>query len=240
MINFAHRGYSSKYPENTILAFSKAIAIGADAIELDVHKTKDNVLVVIHDEKVNRTHRGKGYVKDYTLKELQSLKHKSLKYYLNRQTYIPTLEEVLDIFKSNKMLINIEIKNDKINYEGIEKDVIDMVKQYNMKSRIILSSFNHNALLKCKEIDSTIVTGMLYSKNIKNIGEYAKKYKVDALHPSALLLDEEYIKEAHRYKLKVNTYTVNVPEMMNMLIKWNIDGIITDCPQELKKITNKK
>ena len=64
MINFAHRGYSSKYPENTILAFSKAIEIGADAIELDVHKTKDNVLVVIHDEKVNRTHRGKGYVKD--------------------------------------------------------------------------------------------------------------------------------------------------------------------------------
>lgn len=236
MINFAHRGYSSRYPENTLLSFKEAINVGADAIELDVHKTKDNVLVVIHDEKVNRTHRGKGYVKDYTLEELQRLKHKSIKYYFNRETVIPTLEEVLNIFKSNKMLINIEIKNDKISYQDIEQDVINMVKKYNMQSRIILSSFNHNALIRCKEIDSTIQTGMLYSKPIKNIGEYARRFKVDALHPSALLVNEEYIKEAHKYNLKVNTYTVNVPEMMEMLKKWNIDGIITDCPQELKAI----
>ena len=236
MINFAHRGYSSKYPENTLLSFREAINIGADAIELDVHKTKDNVLVVIHDEKVNRTHRGKGYVKDYTLKELQRLKHRSIKYYFNKETEIPTLEEVLNLFKSNKMLINIEIKNDKINYKDIEQDVINMIKQYNMESRIILSSFNHNALIRCKEIDSTIQTGMLYSRPIKNIVEYAKRFKVDALHPSALLVDEEYIKEAHKYNLKVNTYTVNVPEMMNMLISWNIDGIITDSPNELNKI----
>ena len=99
MINFAHRGYSSRYPENTLLSFKEAINVGADAIELDVHKTKDNVLVVIHDEKVNRTHRGKGYVKDYTLEELQRLKHKSIKYYFNRETVIPTLEEKLKMIK---------------------------------------------------------------------------------------------------------------------------------------------
>ena len=70
---FAHRGYSGKYPENTMLAFREAEKVGADGIELDVQLTKDGQIVIIHDETLNRTTNGKGYVKDYTLAELKSL-----------------------------------------------------------------------------------------------------------------------------------------------------------------------
>ena len=78
MLNFAHRGASKYFPENTILAFKEAIKANANGIELDVHKTKDNILVVIHDEDIQRTFKGKGLVKDMTLKELRSFKCRNI------------------------------------------------------------------------------------------------------------------------------------------------------------------
>jgi hypothetical protein len=94
---FAHRGYSGKYPENTILAFKKALDIGVDGIELDVHKSKDGKLVVIHDEDIKRTFDGEGLIKDYTLKELQDFKCKDLKFFNNEECKICTLEDVIEI-----------------------------------------------------------------------------------------------------------------------------------------------
>lgn len=238
MINFAHRGDSSNFPENTMLSFKEAIKKGADGIELDVHKTRDNELVVIHDETVDRTYLGRGYVKDYSLKELSVLKSRSRKFRNNKECYIPTLIEVLELIKDTGLILNIEIKNDLIKYNNIEEDVIELVKKYQMMDRVIISSFNHESLLKCKEICSEIKTGMLYSSQIENFDAYVKKYKVDALHPSFFLVSEEYIKQAHQNNLQVNVYTVNIPELMKMLIRWDIDGIITDCPSILREITN--
>ena len=126
---FAHRGESWFYPENTILSFKKGILSNCDGIELDVHKTKDNKLVVIHDEKVDRTYFGNGYIKDYTLKELQRLKNRNLLFYFNKETYIPILEEVLSLVKKSKVFLNIEIKNNKIEYKNIEEDVINLIKK---------------------------------------------------------------------------------------------------------------
>lgn len=207
MINFAHRGDSCNYPENTMLAFEEAVKVGATGIELDVHKTKDNILVVIHDEKVDRTYLGRGKIKDYTYNELKNLRVRDIKFRYNKKCYTPTLEEVLILIKDTDIVLNIEIKNDKINYLNIEEDVINLVNKYKMINRIVISSFNHNTLLKCKEIDNNIKTGMLYSKYIKNVSKYAEKYKVDALHPSLFLVSKEYIKEAHKNNLKVNVYT---------------------------------
>lgn len=236
MINFAHRGNSSTFPENTMLAFKDAIKVGADAIELDVHKTKDNKLVVIHDEEVHRTFLGRGYVKDYTLSQIKSLKCRKNKFRNNNECIVPTLEEVFELIKDTNLLLNIEIKNDKIHYDKIEEDVINLIHKYNMSKRIIISSFNHESLLKCKEIDEKIETGMLYNSPINNLFEYAKNHKVNALHPSFFCLREDIIKEAHKNNLKVNVYTINISEIMMLLMKWNIDGIITDCPIKLKKI----
>ena len=233
---FAHRGESWFYPENTILSFKKGILSNCDGIELDVHKTKDNKLVVIHDEKVDRTYFGNGYIKDYTLKELQRLKNRNLLFYFNKETYIPILKEVLSLVKKSKVFLNIEIKNNKIEYKNIEEDVINLIKKYNLIDKVILSSFNHKSMLKCKEICKDIKTGLLYSKPIDNIISYGKEYKTDALHPSFKIVNKEYIENAHKNNIKVNVYTVNNVSKAKELLNWNVDGIITNYPKKMKKL----
>lgn len=239
MINYAHRGYSCRYPENTMLAFKQAIKAGASGIELDVHKTKDNKLVVIHDEKIDRTYFGNGYVKDYTLAKLSKLKNRDLLHTCNKYVYIPELEEVLNLIRNKDIILNIEIKNNKINYDYIEEDIIKLIKLYGMTKQVILSSFNHMSLVKCKKICKEIKVGLLYSKDKRNIIEYAKKYNIEALHPSVKIIDENYIKIAHKNGLEINSYTIDSKEEMQQLIKWGVDGIITNCPLILNKLLNK-
>lgn len=238
MINFAHRGASSDYPENTILAISEAIRLGAQGIEIDVHKSKDNKLVVIHDEDVERTFIGKGLVKDYTLDELKQFKNRKLLFRDNDKCKIPTLEEVLELFVDNTVFLNIELKTDVIHYKDIETDIIDLIDKYNMRDRVILSSFNHNSIVKCKEVDNRISTGLLYEKAINNIINYAKELKVDAIHPDLNLVSRDLIEDAHKNNIKVNVYTVNNPMQMRMLISTGIDGIFTDVFHLLNEITN--
>ena len=107
--NFAHRGFSGKYPENTLLAFSKAIEEGVDGIENDVHLTKDGVLVVMHDELVDRTTNGKGYIKDKTYEELAQLDASYIFKEYGPQK-VPTLREYLELVKDTDIITNIELK----------------------------------------------------------------------------------------------------------------------------------
>ena len=236
MINFAHRGASAYYPENTVMAFKEALKAGATGIELDVHKTKDNKLVVIHDEDIERTFLGKGLVKYYTLEELKEFKCRNNNFRENKECIIPKLEEVLNLVQYENITLNIEVKTDKIQYEGIEEDVIKLIKSFNMDERVILSSFNHESILRCKNIDSTIKTGLLYYKPIDNIVEYAKEHLADALHPDIRLVNEELIKSAHENGLIINIYTVNSPIYMRRLIEANVDGIFTDYTELLKDV----
>lgn len=236
MINFAHRGASGTFPENTLLAFEEAINIKASGIELDVHKTKDKKLVVIHDEDIERTFYGKGLVKDFTLEELKNFKCREELFRDNERCKIPTLEEVLDLIKETNLILNIEIKTDNIHYEGIEKDVIDLINRYSLNKRVILSSFNHKTIQICKEIDKDIATGMLYDKPIENVIEYAKNIKADAIHPDKRLVSKELIEEAHKSNIDVNIYTVNEIEDMKRLKEYNADGLFTDYPEILKGI----
>ncbi len=132
MINFAHRGASKYFPENTILSLKEGIKSGANGLEIDVHKTKDNELVVIHDEDIQRTFKGKGLVKDMTLEELRNFKCRNKNFEGNLECRIPTLEEVLDLIKDINIVLNIELKTDEIHYEGIENDVIELVNRYGL------------------------------------------------------------------------------------------------------------
>ena len=238
MINFAHRGASNDYPENTILSLKEGIKSGANGLEIDVHKSKDNKLVVIHDEDVERTFIGRGLVKDFTLKELKELKNRKKLFRDNKECHIPTLEEVLDLIKDKDILLNIELKTDVIRYEGIEEDVVNLIKKYKIQDKIILSSFNHQSIKKVKLI-SNIKTGMLYEKPIDNIFEYAKALGVEYIHPDLRLVNEELIKEAHKNNLKVNIFTVNNPIYMRMCIANKVDGVFTDYPQLLNEILTK-
>lgn len=236
MINFAHRGASAYYPENTILAFKKAIEFGATGIEFDVHKSKDGELVVIHDENIERTFLGNAYVKDSTLKELKKFKCRNNVFRDNEDCKIPTLREVLELVKNTNIYLNIEIKTDEILYEGIEEDIIDIIYEFNIKDRVILSSFNHESIRKVKAIDHSIKCGILYFIKINDVINYAKSLGVEALHPDKMFLKDDFIEEAHKAGLEVNTYTVNSPIKMRKFISENIDGIFTDYTDILDQI----
>lgn len=236
MICFAHRGDSSNYPENTLLSFRKAIELEMDGIELDVHKTKDNQIVVIHDEDVQRTFLGKGFVKDFTLEELKALPCRKVLFRENIECKLPTLEEVLKLIGDKHIKLNIELKTDRIHYEGIEADVLRLVEMYDMKDRILLSSFNHKSIQIVRERDSQVRTGLLYHWPIDQVVKYAKDRGAWAIHPYLPLVDRALIEEAHSVGLKVNIYTVNMPEEMKVCLREQVDGIFSDYPGLYKEI----
>ena len=180
--NFAHRGFSGKYPENTLLAFSKAIEEGVDGIENDVHLTKDGVLVVMHDELVDRTTNGKGYIKDKTYEELAQL-DASYIFKEHGPQKVPTLREYLELVKDTDIITNIELKTGVFEYTGIEQKVYDMLREFDMVDRIIISSFNHYSVLRMKAIDPAIKCGMLEESWLINAGAYVASTGVECFHP---------------------------------------------------------
>ncbi|MDF2556427.1 MAG: glycerophosphodiester phosphodiesterase [Bacillales bacterium] len=232
---FAHRGFSMKYPENSMLAFKKAAEVGADGIELDVHLSKDKVPIVIHDETIDRTTHKNGYVKDYTSEELKKV-HKSKSFFKKDLEPIPTLDEVLNWIVNSNLFLNIEIKNDNINYEGIEQIIIDMVKKYKMEERVILSSFNHCSLETCKKTAPTIDTAVLYNENMFQPWNYAKSLLASAIHPNRKFTSDELIHNSQKNDVAVRPWTVNKPQTMRKFFEENCAGIITDDPELAFKI----
>ena len=136
MLNFAHRGFKGLYPENTMLAFRKAVEIGADGIEFDLHLTKDGQLVIIHDELLDRTTDFRGLVKDYRLRELKKADASAL--FDQYDEKIPSLEEYLSYIRDKDIITNIEIKNSIIDYPNIEEKMYEMVKAYGLLDKICL------------------------------------------------------------------------------------------------------
>lgn len=237
---FAHRGDSGNYPENTILAFKKALEIGVDGIELDVHKSKDNQLVVIHDEDIKRTIKGKGLVKDYTLKELKNFNCRDSKYYNNNDCKICTLREVMELIKNENITLNIEAKTDEIHYD-LESDVLDLIYEYGLKDKILISSFYHQTIKNFEKLDDRIKYGALYwdKKGFdtdKKIVEHAKNMGVYSINISTKLVTKDIVKMAHDNKLKVLVYTVNTRSLMQKMIDYNVDGVFTDYPKLMKDI----
>ncbi|MCR1962283.1 glycerophosphodiester phosphodiesterase [Clostridium perfringens] len=225
---FAHRGFSYKYPENTLLAFKEALKLDIYGIELDVHKSKDGKLVIIHDEDIKRTFKGEGKVKDYTLEELRNFKCNKEGFENNDDCKISLLEDVFNLIKDKDIVLNIEIKNDVIDYENIEKDVLDLIKEYNLERKILISSFNHKALEKVKKLNGDIKLGVLYEKEMPNILDIAKSLNAYAIHPAKSLVSEELVEKAHNEGVKVNVYTVNEKEDIDKLKNYGVDAIFTD------------
>ena len=159
---FAHRGFSGKYPENTMLAFEKAVEIGVDGIEMDVHLTKDNELVIIHDENIRRTCNGEGLVRDMTLEELRKYDASATYVGVYGVNPIPTLREYFELVKDTDIITNIELKTGIFEYPTIEKRVIDMIYEYGLQDKIILSSFNHFTVKRCEEIAPEITKAVNY------------------------------------------------------------------------------
>ena len=150
------------YPENTITAFSKAQEIrGLSGIELDIQLTKDGEVVVIHDERVDRTTDGIGYVKDFTYLQLRKL---AVKTGGSRAERIPTISEVLDVVQCKMeqgMLLNIELKNSEIRYDGMEERIFNLIVNRGLQDKIVYSSFYAKSLEKIRNLDSEAMVGVL-------------------------------------------------------------------------------
>ena len=229
--NFAHRGYSGKYPENTLLAFEKAIEAGVDGIELDVQLTRDGELVVIHDETVDRTTDGNGRVADHTLSELQSLDASyryTGQYGVNR---IPTLDEYFALVDKLPLITNVELKTGILEYPGIERKVYDAILAHGLGERVIISSFNHFSVQRMRAIAPELKYGFLSETWIIDAGKYVHEQGVQCYHPIYVNLNEAVVRELKRYNLEINTYTVNTPEAVADLCKKGIDAVIGNFPE---------
>lgn len=233
---WAHRGASGYCPENTIPAFSMAQDMQADGVELDVQMTKDHVLVVCHDETLDRTSNGKGYLKDYTLEELKKLDfcNGNLAY---EGVQIPTLEEVFALLKPGKLTINIELKTGVFFYPGIEESVITLTRECGFEDRVIYSSFNHYSIRKIRELDKQAKTGFLYCDGTMDMPSYGQKHKVNALHPAIYNLQyPDFMEECRQKGLEVNVWTVNTREEILLSREMGVHAIIGNYPDKIRKI----
>lgn len=237
-IIIAHRGASAYAPENTMAAFKMAIEMKAKGIEIDVHLTKDGHPVVIHDNKLDRTSNGKGLIRDKTLKELKELDFGSWFSADFKDQSIPTLEEALDFTTSNNVMLNIELKSGIILYQGIERTVADIIRQYKAEDKVIVSSFNHYSLLELKKMAPRIKIGLLYSCGLVAPWEYAKRIGAEAIHPLYISIPPEAVKDCNDNGILVNPYTIDVPEHIRAAILAGVDGIITNVPDIAHRIAS--
>lgn len=226
MKKMAHRGYSAKYPENTMKAFQEAYKKGFDGIETDVHLTLDQELVLIHDETINRTSNGKGYIKDYTLSQLKQYQFNNG---FNEQESIPTLQELLAFLQDKDMILNIEIKTDNIHYEGIEKKVVDLVSQMNMKEKVIYSSFYLPSLLKIREYEPDAYIGYLMEDHYGDRKKQLLKHNIHAIHPKySLIKNSNEVKKLKEMKQTIAVWTILNEKMYQYCFNNGIDMIFSN------------
>ena len=233
---WAHRGASGIMPENTLASFQKAAELGADGVELDIQLTKDGELVVIHDETVDRTTDGKGWVKDYTFEEIRKLN--ACNTFHDAGTFqIPTMKEVFELLKPTGLTINIELKTGIIDYSGIEEKIVALTHEEGFEDRVIYSSFNHYSIMKIQKLDPKAITAFLYSDGPLDMPEYGKEHHVNALHPALYNLRmPDFMKKCHEYGLDVNVWTVNTEEYAKLCIQAGVNAIITNYPDMVQKV----
>ena len=236
--NFAHRGFSGKYPENTMLAFHKAVETrGCDGIELDVHLIKDGELVIIHDERIDRTCvNGSGFVKDFTYEELKQF-DVSFKFAGQCEPqHIPTLREYFELVKDKDIVTNIELKTGIFDYPTIEEKVWALIQEYDLKGKIIISSFNHLSVMRMKVLCPDIKCGLLTESWLIEPGHYVKKCGVECYHPIFCSLDKETVAEVKSQGIEINTWTVNEEADIRTMIGRGVDSVIGNYPDRVTKI----
>lgn len=214
-----HRGAKGHAAENTIASFQKALDLGVDGIELDVHLSADGQVMVIHDETIDRTTSKKGLVNDYTSSELQLLG-------------IPTLTEVFKLV-NQQCFINVEIKDSKAT-----RPVVNLIENYisnhNWNPNLFLiSSFDWSVLQLCHSEARGISLGVLTEDDLTSAFKFAQKINAFSIHPYYQLLNEESVNLIHQNQFKIYTWTVNTEEDITFVKKLEVDGIISDFPDKI-------
>ncbi|MBR2079592.1 MAG: glycerophosphodiester phosphodiesterase [Clostridia bacterium] len=234
----SHRGANRYAPQNTLPAFEKGYALGADGFETDVHITKDGKIVLCHNYTIDETSDGCGEIANKTLADLKG--YDFGKYFSDKfkGTEIPTIDEFLSFVATTDItVLNIEIKSPKQGETAIVSETIKAVKEHGLFDKLLISSFDPKLLVEAKKIDKNCKTGFLYAPNhmiffkmaLKPVA-FAKEIGADALHPFHMLVDEKYVKNAQGAGIMVNPWTVNKEKDIDKMIKLGVDGIITDFP----------
>lgn len=225
-----HRGAAAYYPENTMASFEAAIKMGVDAIELDVHRSADGKIVVLHDETLERTTNGRGYVHQMTYKQLQTLDAGTL-HPGHSNMRIPLLEDVLMLAKDSDVWTNIEIKAGSVPYPNMEKSLAEIVHMCGMQKRILFSSFNHYALLKIRQVWPEAPVAVLHVSALVDAWEYAGKLGAKAVHPLyAVTRIPGWVKACQNAGIAVNAWTVDDEAVMGELMRLPVDGLVSNRP----------
>jgi glycerophosphoryl diester phosphodiesterase len=227
---FGHRGASGGAPQNTLPAFQLALEHGAAGVELDVHLTSDNQLVIIHDFTVDHTTDGTGAVAEMTLEQIKVLDAGKWFGEAYAMTQVPTLQEVFELL-DGRLLINVEIK---AATEGLEFAVAAAIRQYNMVDKVIVSSFDAAILQRFQRVMPEVAIGWLYvAAEGFDTGEMLGDLKVNAVHPHHEMINSAYMDWAREQDYVVNTWTVNDPQQALALRELGVNVIITDYPKLL-------
>ena len=220
MILTGHRGAAKLEPENTLLSIQKAIDLGVDQIEMDVHLTRDQHLVVLHDNTVDRTTNGEGPIADLTLAEAKQLD-------AGKGERIPTLQEVLDLVRG-QVVLQIELKG-----PNTAEPVIQAVEQNGMENEVLLTSFVHERLREAHQLNPNLRLGALWAAPPPDACEQAINMGAEAIHIQHLNIDSELVQKAHTHGLKIRAWNPDTVEEMQRVIDLGVDAIGSNRPDLL-------
>ncbi|GGD89724.1 glycerophosphodiester phosphodiesterase [Paenibacillus nasutitermitis] len=237
----AHRGCSGDAPENTIAAFKLALAQPEISnIELDVHLSKDGVPVVIHDHTLDRTTNGKGPVQAYTLEELRKLDAGGWFAAEFTGEQIPTLEEVLELVKG-RCRLHVELKTMGNEYVGLEAKVIDCIHRHGMQEEVVLSSFDHDSMVRANEIDPAIRTALIFLGKPTLLMDQLRYTGATGVSIHYAFVTQELVKEMAWQDIDLGVWTVDEPEILARIMEQYPDvRITTNYPDRIIRIMGEK
>ncbi|HVA89409.1 MAG TPA: glycerophosphodiester phosphodiesterase family protein [Chloroflexota bacterium] len=231
----AHRGASAQAPENTMAAFDLAVEQGAELIELDVHRSLDGGLVIIHDFDVARTTGRPGLVAELTAAQLRDLDAGSWKGEQWAGARIPTLDQVLDRYGST-VLLNIEIKAGNDPSHGIAGQVAQAVRRRNLYDRVVISSFDWAIIKELRRVDPAVRVALLADRRPDEALLYAAELGAVGVHLKAELVTTARAARAQTHGLGILAWTVDEPEEMARLAALGIDAIVSNVPSRLREV----
>ena len=227
---WCHRGYSGKYPENTMLAFRKAAETAAEGIELDVQLTRDGEVIILHDETLDRTTDGSGPVADRTLRELRECNAAKNFPEWGFQP-VPTFREYLEFAAETGIFTDIELKTGVNPYPGLEEKVWNLIREYHLEDKVMFSSFRYESLLRMRRMAPKAACGYLSEDWTGDLPEHILGLGLQASHPFYLDLTPGRCRRLRAAGLPVNTYTPNSSRALRRLIGWGVHAVITNEPE---------
>jgi glycerophosphoryl diester phosphodiesterase len=242
VLAIAHRGFSGAAPENTLAAFKRAMEVGSDMIELDVHLSKDGQVVVIHDDTLKRTTSGMGKVADFSLQELKRLD--AGKWFGSRffGEKIPTLNEVLELTRG-KIPIHIELKEGDLGRYTIT-DLADRsleeVEKAGLLDQVLFGSFNLSAVDRIREKHPRLPVALIYNKPWDLPQDVTGGRPIPILSSSGKVLNQANASKARQQGMKVIVWTLDQEEQMEQFLHVGVDGIVTNHPDRLIKLLKKR